>query len=416
MKRLLYILLVLLLLFPLALVTVLFLAVDNEMKVNRVAEITPASIGRAREILRENDPRTLRSGQRQMVAIDQRDLDLTANYLVNRYAGGGARITLEEEKLVLTASVQLPSNPIGKYANIEASVVESGSGLQLKSLRIGSLPLPAWVANRLIQFGIGELQKHVKYSVATDMVKKVDISSGTLEVAYEWQDGLPDRLRNVFVTQQEQERLQAYHSLLVETIRPLSGKNIPLTNLLIPIFSLSQERSLRGDAIAENRSAILLLATYVTGRGFHRLVPASREWPQPSRYTVTLNGRDDLAKHFIVSAAIAAHAGSPLSDAIGLYKELSDAKGGSGFSFSDICADKAGTRFGEMAARSAVSARELQDRLKGGTVDLIPATLDLPDFLSKQVFARRFGGPGDQRYEELMQEIDRRIDLLTLYQ
>lgn len=415
MKRIFSILLILLLLFPLALVAALFLAFDNEMNVNRVAEITPSSIERAREILRENDPRKLTAGQRQTVAIGQRDIDLTANYIVNRYAGGGARIALDDEELVLTASVQLPSNPIGKYANIEAHVAESGSGLQLKRLRVGSLPVPAWIANRLIRFGIAELQKHDNYSIATDIVKKVEISSGTLEITYEWQDGLPDRLRTVFVTQEEQERLQSYHSRLVETTRLLSGETMPLTKLLGPIFLLTQERSSRGDAIAENRSAILVLATYVTGRGFHRLVPASREWPQPFRHTVTLNGRDDLAKHFIVSATLAAHAGSPLSDAVGLYKELSDLKGGSGFSFNDICADRAGTRFGEMATGGPEVARALQDRLSGSNMNVIPATNDLPEFLSKQEFARRFGGPGDRRYEDMIVEIEQRIDALPLY-
>jgi len=37
--------------------------------------------------------------------------------------------------------------------------------------------------------------------------------------------------------------------------------------------------------------------------------------------------------------------GTPLADAVGLWKELADARrGGSGFSFNDIAADRAGTR------------------------------------------------------------------------
>ena len=46
-----------------------------------------------------------------------------------------------------------------------------------------------------------------------------------------------------------------------------------------------------------------------------------------------------------------------LSDVIGLYKEIEDSRGGSGFSFNDIAADRAGTRFGEKAVASEDSAR-----------------------------------------------------------
>ena len=49
-----------------------------------------------------------------------------------------------------------------------------------------------------------------------------------------------------------------------------------------------------------------------------------------------LNRRDDFPKHFIISAALAAHAGTPLSDAVGVYKEIADSRGGSGFSFGTL--------------------------------------------------------------------------------
>jgi hypothetical protein len=81
---------------------------------------------------------------------------------------------------------------------------------------------------------------------------------------------------------------------------------------------------------------------------------------------VTLNGRTDSPQHFTISAALAAHAGSPLSDAIGLYKEVDDSRRGSGFSFNDLAADRAGTRFGDLATRSPASARQLQQRVAFG--------------------------------------------------
>ena len=48
--------------------------------------------------------------------------------------------------------------------------------------------------------------------------------------------------------------------------------------------------------------------------------PTARR-PVPLPRTVTLNGRTDFPQHFTISAALAAHAGTPLSDAIGVRLE-----------------------------------------------------------------------------------------------
>ena len=77
--------------------------------------------------------------------------------------------------------------------------------------------------------------------------------------------------------------------------------------------------------------------------------------------------------------------GGPFSDAAGLFKEIEDARSGSGFSFDDIAADRAGTRFGEYAA-NPVSAQKLQRQLSGGIgeKDIMPRSDDLPEFLSEK--------------------------------
>ncbi|MEK7249592.1 MAG: hypothetical protein AAB209_04135, partial [Bacteroidota bacterium] len=79
---------------PLALVGAVFLAVDDQPRVHRTAEVTPANIERARRILDRNDPRKLQSGVRRTITISQQDFDLAANYLANRYSRGSARVVL----------------------------------------------------------------------------------------------------------------------------------------------------------------------------------------------------------------------------------------------------------------------------------------------------------------------------------
>ena len=190
-------------------------------------------------------------------------------------------------------------------------------------------------------------------------------------------------------------------------------RDVPLSRILSALFTLARERSGSGDAAQENRAAIVTLAFYVNGRGLGAIIPAAKTWRIPAPRKVLLSGRDDFPKHFLISGAIAAAAGSPLSDAIGLYKEVADSRGGSGFSFNDIAADRAGTRFGELAVRSPRALQDAMARVADERT-YMPDVADLPEFMSEAEFKQRYGGIGAPRYNEMMAEIERRIAALAI--
>jgi uncharacterized protein YfiM (DUF2279 family) len=170
------------------------------------------------------------------------------------------------------------------------------------------------------------------------------------------------------------------------------------------------------DPVGGNRAAILVLAFLALDKSVESVIPDAAAWKRLQRRTVNLDGREDFAKHFLVSAMLAAYADTVLSDAIGLYKEIEDSRGGSGFSFNDIAADRAGTRFGDKATRSRESARGLQDQFSGALTDrdLMPEWVDLPEFLPEEEFRKRFGGVGAPAYRAMMEEIERRVEALPL--
>lgn len=401
---------------PLALACALFLAVDNHPAVERAAEITPQNIERAKRILDDNDPRTLKSGARRTISVSQGDFDLAVNYLVHRYARGSARVVLKEGAAQINASAELPKNPLGRFVNVDATLTENGAVPRFEHLRLGGITLPGWLADWLLDQTLTRTLGEETYAAAINAVKTTSLNDRRISVTYEWHSSLPDRLRTVFLPPADQERLRVYNQRLTDVTRSLRAKTISLTELIVPMFKLADERSREGAPVAENRAAILLLTFYVNGQPLAGILPAAKEWPRPAKHDVLLNGRDDFPKHFIISAALAANAGSPLSDAVGVYKEIADSRGGSGFSFNDIAADRAGTRFGEWAERS-VSSRKLQQRLVAGIVerDIMPATEDLPEFLPEPEFIRRFGGVGAPPYNRMMAEIERRIAALPLY-
>ena len=401
----------------LVLAAALLLTTDREPLVNRAAEITPESIGRAKRILDTNDPRRLQTGQRRMISLSYADLDLAANYLAQQYTGGSARVVFHGNHARLTASVPVAILRIRTYVNVDALFAEATPLPAVTRLRLGRLPIPQpvadWMLQRMIMDAIGE----EAYQAGMTAIKKFAIGNGRIAVTYQWHSDFKENIRSALLPPEDRERIEVYQRRLSEVTRSTSSSNVALTELLPPMFKLARERSRRADPLAENRAAILILSFYVNHEPLHTLLPAAGDWPLPLAHTTTLNGREDFSKHFIISAVLAAKAGGVLADAVGVYKELNDSRGGSGFSFGDIAADRAGTRFGEEAIKTPDSARKLQQRVAAGIVDrdIISDTEDLPEYISEADFKRRFGGVDGAAYRKMMSDIEQRVAALVLY-
>ncbi len=403
---------------------VLYFAIDSAPRVSAAASLTPAHIERAKRLLDRNDPRTLRPGVLRTITVSEEDLDLAVNYLANRFGKGSSRIELSEGKAHAQASVLLPSIPFmpsGIYINIDAALGETTVLPQFDHLKVGQLRIPAFIANRILRASIARLQRSASYGAATDTIKNVSSRNGMLSIVYEWNDAVPDQLAAALVPVADQLRMQAYQARLVELTAETSPRaypkvGLPFSALVQGLFQLSAERG--GDAVAENRAAIIVMAFYVNGKGLGAIIPAARQWPVPTLRGVTLAGRGDFTQHFTISAALAATAGSPLADAVGLYKEVEDSRGGSGFSFNDIAADRAGTRFGELATGPDGGMRKIKRLLMAGVrdADLLPDVKDLPEFMQEIEFKRRYGGIGAPAYKKMMKDIEQRIAALPLYQ
>jgi hypothetical protein len=127
---------------------------------------------------------------------------------------------------------------------------------------------------------------------------------------------------------------------------------------------------------------------------------------------VTLRDRQDWRRHFLVSAALALLSNESASDEVGLFKEELDAgKGGSGFSFSDLLADRAGTLWALAATDDEAAARRMQDRLAGSFEigEIFPQAADLPEGISDDDLQAKYGGVGGKRYREILEEIEWRL-------
>ena len=388
-----------------------WLALNDRPLVRRDSAMTAADVARVRDVLGAADPRKHpQEGEAvRTFHADGRDLDLILHDASRRLLHGAGRVVLADQSARIQLSVQWPRSPVGQWLNVEADVRQTAGLPALERLQIGRVPVPPGLARWMLVQAIAHYEATEQVQTVVGMVQRVTLQPTEIVLDYVWR---PDGLRTVMLPVADQQRLRSY----VERLPALLGKGrgpVPLASLLPPMFELARVRTAAvggGDEVAaqENRSALIALALYATGQSPARFVPEARHWNRPVPRPVLVRGREDFAMHFLVSAVLAAEGGGRLADAIGLYKEISDSRGGSGFSFNDIAADRAGTRFGQIAANDP---KRLQTELSKGVTDedFMPGVADLPEFLNEAEFKATYGGVGAPAYERMKAEIERRV-------
>jgi hypothetical protein len=393
----------------------LALALDAQPRVPPPRDVAPDDVARALQLLARHDPRRQRPGVVRVLRLQQRDLELLIQHALGRVANGAVRVEIGPDTAAVRSSTKLAWGPFSRWLNLDVGLAQGAPLPKVERLAIGSLPLPSALAEPLARALVARRVPGLEPSALTDVVRGVDFRPRQLIVFYAWHEDTTQRMLSALVSVDYQQRLRVYNDTLARlAAQHTHSAEMPLPQLMSALFEVAWQRSAAGeDAAQENRAAIVALAFFANHRGLAAIVPSARAWPRPSPRIVTLAGRVDLPLHLLISAAIAVEAGTPLADAVGLYKEISDSRIGSGFSFNDLAADRAGTRLGEAAMRQP---QRLQRLLAGrlGDADLLPDLSDLPEFLGAEEFQRRFGGVGAPEFKRTLTEIDSRLDRMPL--
>jgi len=128
----------------------------------------------------------------------------------------------------------------------------------------------------------------------------------------------------------------------------------------------------------------------------------------------TLSRRSDLAKHFLLSAAIKILTDQGTSTYIGELKELLDSDSGSGFSFKDIAADRAGIEFVKWATNGQTKKQAYQHIAT--EEDFFPSISHLDEHLDSLQFKKKYKSTTSKAYLDVIENIDNSIASLKLYQ
>jgi len=415
MRALLKLSFLLLLLSLVALLAATWFALSDQPLVTGQVELSHQDIARAKAILRENDPRQAPAGAQRVIEISAQEMNLAANYLLQKTLQGHARLGLAAGRLDVGMTLLIPQLPRRNYLNVEAVIEARANRPELTALRLGRLrvpgPLAGWLARQLLEANLGR----ARLASAASLIESLEVFPDRLRLTYRWNPALIAHARDTLLADSDREALRFYYQGLLSLQSRDIGRSGAVVELLAQLFAMAVERSRERDPVAENVALLTVLGAWASRQDIARLLPDRTGTLRAFR--LKLDGRRDFAQHFLTSAALAARGDSSLSNAVGLFKEISDTDQGSGFSFADIAADRAGTRFGALATRSAADARRVQRRLAAGIVDadIMPPAKDLPEQMHTDAFRQRFSHVGSPAYQQLMAEIEQRIDTCALY-
>lgn len=374
-------------------------------------------VARAKKILHEGSK--TRPDEIGTLQLSKEDLNLAANYLLNRYSKSAVQISLKKNQLKFTATSTLPENRLGKYLNITVAFgnIEGQLLPTITKFKAGKLLLPSKVAAFVIDYFIRHSSLNDYFILATRPIKAVTIDPEKITITYFSSMETLVQARQFLTGNDNDPLLNIYQQKLNEVIAQHDPKwRLSLATLLQAVFALAEQRSTPQTAIAENRMAILAVNNYVNKHAKPRTVASAIE--KDRYYPAFLYKRVDLAQHFIGSASLAASIDGQVATVLGEEKELNDAlKGGSGFSFIDLTADKAGTRFGEAAITSPETAIRLQKAMSAvqDYRDFMPDPTDLPEHMDEEEFKQRYQSTQSEAYQQLSKQIDDRITAMAIY-
>lgn len=370
-----------------------------------------------------------RRNQVQNILIRKDQIDSLLGFANRALPNLSGQANLSNFRSVLFLSYQLPKTPFGRYLNIKVAV-NAGNKLQVDSVYLGYIHVPGeWALNTLIWL----LDLHTDSDIASHFIEQIDkirlYESAIVVTFLPLNDFLKqlNSLKDGISVEQNQvlKERTAYYMEFISRLSVTRKSTFPsLSEYIQPVFNEARNRSIDELHSLENEAAILALAIYA---GHHRLANLVGD-VQPNNgmvllpdYRPLLAGRIDLARHFIISAAIKILSQQEVSNAIGEFKELMDRGfGGSGFSFVDLAADMAGVRFA-LVASDPDTAKQVQDTLADSKLekDFFPDINGLPEGLDKATFLQVFGNVDSAAYKAQVELIESRlnkVDLLRLEQ
>lgn len=401
----------------------IFLGLESVPLVTLDRELKQEDIGRIKKIIQQNDPRRLKDGQVKKITIQQEELNLVLDYaLVSLDARMGAQVALNVESAKIQVCMELPGRLSGKYVNLAARLSFKGRQTTITCMKLGKLPVPVFWVNPAIALGYPFFKPTAWFKTVgevIDSIRVIEPGDRKVSLEFQWDRGVAKRFQNqardLILSPSERNRIRFYSVEIARISHSFNKPTLSVSAYFQPLFATALERSRAGEPPGpENRALVFSLTLYVMNWSEKILTgdPGEAALPKAARQTLTLVGRSDLTQHFLISAAIAAGSNSGLSSIVGVFKEMEDSRGGTGFSFADLAADRAGIAFAKLAVADSDQARALQismARIRRES-EFMPPIDHLPEGIMELEFKHTYHDLNSREYALVEAEITRRIE------
>ena len=414
---------------------ILWLIVEEKPLPFDAARVSSAEKRRLVRLIRSKSPRYLIEGQTQTLRLTEHDINVLLSWGLSLGSQNRkAKVSLERDLVLLSVSIGVaPGGGKTRYLNLEmagrSEIDREILNLDVDRCRLGSLEVPQWFLNLVSPVVISQLRDDRLLKPFLDAAEAVEIEPDSIAVTYGPLHLPPHGFREeLFGPAGSGEEVLASTGAQLEHLLAVisqSPDRQPAFNECVEnTFALARIRSIDGrDPVIENRAAIFALGMLL---GHPRVeeflgpvhISHSNRAARRILSRVVLRGRSDWTKHFCLAAAIALLSDEIVSDAASLLKEELDSDiGGSGFSFSDILASRAGTTFALWATRNEDAARAIQDRIVRGFQidDFFPPAADLPEGITDAELQTQYGGVGGEGYRRIIEDIEQRIATCSGY-
>ena len=402
------------------------LMIESEPVVDVKAAEQVADADTVHELLAQLESSVSDRHQGHTITITTQQFDSIVGFLQRATPDFRGKVTVHPDATRLQASIAIPVDLFDSYLNVDATILPANF-LLLDEVKIGDLHIPGHLAVGLAEWLVNRWTKSDIATQAREQIEKVSMTEQEMMVSLRPMDGFLRNLNEVknglSVDQDDELRdLTAYY------LRYISFQDITLADTPQPAVDFirltmkrAAQRSTPENAAEHNRAAILALAIFI---GHHRVAnfvgdvqPDADKALKPLTPPL-LRGRNDLARHFLISAALKVLSEQGVTLAIGEFKELMDrAMGGSGYSFVDLTADMAGIEFARVAT-SPVHAVRVQQLLSDMHDDdvIMPPVDGLAEGLSKDQFIEQFERVDSDAYLQDVAKIKARLANVPLYQ
>lgn len=373
---------------------------------------TAAQVETARIAARQFKSVDARRG-RTAVRFDTAQMDALGIMASSAFDPDGLRIVSRKGMVSVVGSHHLP---LGRWLNVTIVTRGGGSGFPPVRITIGSASFSPWASRWIIRAARrAVILRGAEIPPLDQLVRRVQVRPDAVAafVTLPADLGLGAQLPSDEVRASARLVGQVYCRLAkVQAAKPSTDFIVHVRRAFaMPVGAVATP--------VANRAAIVALAMLTVDPRVGELVdlpPATLARCHVAPTDTVLNGRIDLPKHWVLSAALAATTGTRFSQAIGEWKELADgaaraphlAPGDpSGFSFLDLAADRSGFLIAGLAVDPLTAPRTAAAMTRASADDLLPPPLmRLPDGMANAAFVARYGSTKDPRFLAATAQID----------